>query len=310
MLVALVCGATVPAYAQQAPPPPAGADALASARQAWDAKQWDAAENFYKLALDRGGLAPSDTIDAYVHLGSARAILKRTALSRAAFRQAAAIDVHFHVPSDAGKRAATQATLAKRDEARVGSISLRAKFPTQVLPANQPFNVDATLDGKHNAIVARVGVDARDPETGKHYAHADVVARSSHFEVPGEYATPGATLLVRIDALDAHDNRLATREARVRIEAPPPPPTPPPAPAPVASTPAPAPTTVPGPIAATKPTPEPIPDRDKGKSGGFWSSPWPYVIGTVALAGAGAAVYLTVRPTDDVSVGSARVTAR
>jgi len=50
------------------------------------------AENFYKTALDRGGLSPAETIDAYVRLGSARAILKRTALARAAFRQAAAID--------------------------------------------------------------------------------------------------------------------------------------------------------------------------------------------------------------------------
>jgi len=56
-----------------------------------------------------------------------------------------------------------------------------------------------------------------------------------------------------------------------------------------------------------QPSPEPLhEERDKG-GGGFWSSPWPYVIGTVALAGAGAAAYFTLRPADDVSVGSARV---
>jgi len=51
-----------------------------------------------------------------------------------------------------------------------------------------------------------------------------------------------------------------------------------------------------------QPSPEPLhEERDKGEAAS--GRPWPYVIGTVALAGAGAAAYFTLRPADDVSVG-------
>jgi hypothetical protein len=68
------------------------------------------------------------------------------------------------------------------------------------------------------------------------------------------------------------------------------------------------------PLATTKPAApppkhEPIKKEDE-KSGGFWSTAWPYVLGGVALAAGGAAVYLGTRPTDDVTVGAARVTTR
>jgi hypothetical protein len=60
----------------------------------------------------------------------------------------------------------------------------------------------------------------------------------------------------------------------------------------------------------SKPIPEPKKDKDDSKKGGFWSSPWPYVIGGVALAAGGAAVYVATRPTDDVAVGGAAVRVR
>jgi hypothetical protein len=54
------------------------------------------------------------------------------------------------------------------------------------------------------------------------------------------------------------------------------------------------------------------PDADSGvrKGGGFWSSPWPYLIGGAALAGAGTAVYFGTRPTEQVSVGPIGVRTR
>jgi hypothetical protein len=290
-------------------------EVLANARAAWDAKSYDAAESFYKNALDRGGLSPSETVDCYAHLGAARAALRKNDLARAAFRQAARIDPRFRVPPDASRKATQIATMARRDEAKMGAIVLRAQVPTTVA-ANAPFNVDATLDAKHAAsVVARVGVDARDTVTGKHFIHSDVASSREHFEIPAEVAVSGATLVVRIDALDAHDNRLASREHRVQVEKAPEPPPPPAPPPPVAA--APAATGGPRlglfePVPATPAPREGDATKDKGssKGGGFWSSPWPYVIGGLALAAGGVTVYVMTRPTDDVSVGSARVQTR
>jgi hypothetical protein len=123
--------------------------------------------------------------------------------------------------------------------------------------------------------------------------------------------------VVHVDALDAHDNRLATREQRVQVEGMPAPPPPPP---PLAAV---APITIFGPSSSSSgsssgsgltfqgsfPGSGEAPDRDKGH-GGFWSSPWTYLLGGVALAGAGVAVYFAARPTEDVSIASARVNAR
>jgi hypothetical protein len=51
-------------------------------------------------------------------------------------------------------------------------------------------------------------------------------------------------------------------------------------------------------------------DTGARKGGGFWSSPWPYVIGGVALAGAGTAVYFGTRPSEQVAVGAPTVRAK
>ena len=187
-------------------------------RAAWDQKHFGAAELSYKSALDHGGLAPPDTLDAYVHLGAARARLGKKELARAAFRQAALIDRHFKTPPEAGKRATAIAALARRDEAKLGSIVLNATIP-QSVPAGESFSIDATLDPKHAAVTAKVGASARDPLSGKHWETTDVSAPSVHFEIPASVTLPGATLIVRIDALDPHDNRLASREQRVQVEA-------------------------------------------------------------------------------------------
>jgi hypothetical protein len=337
----LACGRVTAASAQALPavqPAAAGAEALVNARAAWDKGAYDAAETFYKSALERGGLSPTEVVDGYVHLGAARAVLKRAELSRAAFRQAARLDLHFRVPPEAGRRAAQIAALAKRDEARLGSIVFRAQVPSTAA-SGASFKVTATLDAKHAAsVVARVGVDARDVATGKQWSHDGVAATRSTFEIPAEVVTPGAVLLVRLDALDAHDNRLASREQRVQVEGSPPPPAPPAATVAVTSPPS-------SPSSASQTASsasassgggepgkpalglfEPIPpesatrrsrsaadsdrDRPPGGGGGFWSSPWPYVIGGAALAAGGATVYLVTRPTDNVSVGSAQVQPR
>ena len=49
-------------------------------------------------------------------------------------------------------------------------------------------------------------------------------------------------------------------------------------------------------------------DTEK-KGGGFFSTPWPYLIGGVALAGGGAALYIMSRPGDAVTVTQVNVQA-
>jgi hypothetical protein len=284
--------------------PAAGADALASARIAWQDKHFAAAELSYKSALEHGGLAAADTLDAYVHLGAARAALGKKELARVAFRQAALIDRHFKLPSGASKRATTIAALARKDEAKLGSITLSATIP-QSVPAGESFQIDATLDRKHAALTATVGAEAGDPLSGKHWETSEVAAPGMHFEVPADVASPGATLIVRVDALDPHNNRLATREQRVRVEAPAPPPVAIDLPKPV-MTPAPPPA-----ISFNADVPPARPALREGeKHGGFFSSPWFYIVGGAVLAAGGAFAYYELRPSDDVSLGGARVVTR
>jgi hypothetical protein len=287
--------------------PAAGADALATARAAWEKKHFAAAELSYKSALDHGGLAPADTLDAYIHLGAARARLGKKELARAAFRQAALIDRHFKTPPEAGKRAATIAALARRDEAKLGSIMLGATIPPSVA-ANEAFGVTTTLDSKHAALTAKVSVEASDPLSGKHWETSDVASAEMRFDVPASVATPGANLIVRVDALDPHNNRLASREQRVRVEALPAPPpavtelvpakTAPPPPTPPAAA------TFTADLGGNKPA------KEGQKHGGILSSPWFYVVGGAVLAAGGAFAFYELRPSENVSLGSAQVVTR
>jgi hypothetical protein len=148
-----------------------------------------------------------------------------------------------------------------------------------------------------------VGVDARDSLSGKHWATTDVAAAQMHFDLPASVTLPGATLVVRVDALDPHDNRLASREQRVQV-------------APLES---PAMADLPAkPISPATPAAltfktdvggGPVKDSTE-KHHGVLSSPWFYVIGGVVLAAGGAFAYYELRPSDDVSLGGARVVAR
>jgi hypothetical protein len=287
--------------------PAAGADALAAARAAWERKHFAAAELSYKSALDHGGLAPADTLDAYVHLGAARARLGKKELARVAFRQAALIDRHFKTPPEAGKRAAAIAALARRDEAKVGSIALNATIPPSVA-AGESFGVTTTLDSKHAALTAKVSIETSDPLSGKHWETSDVASAEMRFDVPANVVTPGANLIVRVDALDPHNNRLATREQRVRVEALPAPP-----PAVTELVPAKTGAPPPAPPAAatfTADLGESKPAKEGQKHGGILSSPWFYVVGGAVLAAGGAFAFYELRPSENVSLGSAQVVTR
>ncbi len=300
MLAALLVTAAAPARADTAA---AGGETLGRAREAWDKGDFDSSEPLYKEALDRGGLTAKEALDCYVHVGAARAVMGRKRDALVAFRRAALIDPRFVVPSEAGKRAVQLANQARREEAKIGPFHLKTDVPETVAAA-KPFRVGASMDATHAALITKIGVFARDPGSDKTFEKSDVAATSMAWELPATIAIANATLTVRVDGLDAHDNRLVSVEKRVRVG--------PGAPEPIAAAPVPTPKTVPGPSAATQPLPKEV-DTDKGekkKGAGFWATPWPYVIGGVALAAGGAAVYLGTRPTDDVSVGAASVRVR
>lgn len=279
------------AFAQDA----AGGPALRQARAAWERGALDTAEPLYKEAIEKGGLAPDELLEGYVRLGSIRASRGKKEASIAAFRAASILDADFAVPSEAGPKGGAFAAQAKKDTAKIGSIELTMTAPKEGA-AGKPIAFTVKLDSRHIAVVKRLKVTARDGTSGKSWEDEAAAAETADFEVPSDVTLPGANVLVRVDALDGRANRLASAEQRVRIPE--------------------------GAgkkgddddddvvAVATKPKRKPGADDGPRKGGGFWSTPWPYVIGGVALAGAGAAVYFGTRPSEEVSVGPVNVGTR
>lgn len=286
---------------------PAGAPMLKQARAAWDRGSHEAAEPLYRDALEKGGLAPSEVLEGYIRLGAIRASLGKKDSALAAFRAASVLDSNFTVPSEAGTKGRKIAEKAKKDTAKIGTIQFTAQVPRDVA-AGKSFKVSATIDRSHLRMLKRIALLAKDIREGA--TTKDVVLEATpdesvEFEVPADLTTPGATISVRVDALDAHDNRLASSEERVRVSDS--------QPAAVAVAPSAAsakPSTARPESGGANPmmeTPPPVGDHGVRTGGSFWSSPWPYIIGGIALAGTGAAVYFGTRPSDNVTVGSAGV---
>jgi hypothetical protein len=232
----------------------------------------------------------SDLLDAYVRLGSSLTVLGKKAAALSAFKAAALIDPHFVLPPEAGKRAAVIADRARRTEARIGPIALGANIPGEVA-SGEPAPVDATLDAAHTAVAAKVAIVARDSSSGRSYADAQDPATTVHFSLPASLTLPSATLYVRVDALDAHQNRLASVEGKSHVRGA--------AVAPAAMALA--------PIAPLGSADASKGDSDTNHKSGFWSTAWPYVIGGVALAAGGAAIYFSTRSSPDVNLGAVRV---
>lgn len=279
----LVLGATAgDAWATEPAP---GAPALERARGAWDRGALKTAEPLYREALEKGGLSPSEVLEGYVRLGSIRAVLGKKTSAVAAFRAASVLDADFAVPKRAGRKGAALAEQAKRDTEKIGSLQLALEAPKEA-ETGKPFTVKATLDKAHLPIVSRIGLHAKDGTTGKEVSFDAETGETVDLEIGPDLTLPGASIVVRVDALDKSKNRLASVEERVRV------PDAQPVAAPVA-----------GVTEPTRAAPQPGGDSGVRRGGGFWSSPWPYVIGGIALAGAGAAIFIGTRPVDTVSVG-------
>lgn len=283
-----------------------GAAALRQARAAWESRNLETAEPLYKEALEKGGLAPQEVLEGYVRLGAIRAALGKKESAVNAFRAASILDEKFSVPSEAGSRGNALAEKAKRDTAKIGSIQLSLQVPKEAREG-KPFKVTATLDRPHLPIVNKISLQAKDGTTGKEITLDAKPEESVEFEVGGDITLPGASILVHIDALDGHQNRLASAEERVRV--------------PESKEAGGAAAKDSGSkdkdkegssssISASLSNKPPAADQGARRGGGFWSSPWPYVIGGIALAGAGAAVYFGTRPSENVSVGPVGVNSK
>jgi hypothetical protein len=282
---------TGPVYAQTSTPSPtAGEVALQRARQAWEAGDFDLVPGLCQRALEAGGLKRDDVVEVYVRMGSALAVGKKKHQALAALRQAALLEPTFSVPAEAGKRAVAMAEEARKEQRRVGSLTVSAQAPEEV-PPGAAVPVDVALSPIRSTPVDSVAFIVRDPLTGHSFQQDSPVDAHLHFEVPLRLTLPEASLLVTVLAHDAHANELASTERHVRVGK-----------APVVVTPSPALAAL-GPVHAPRKKESP----PAKPSGGFWDTAWPYIIGGTALLAGGIALSFATRPSDDVNVGAARL---
>jgi hypothetical protein len=270
-------------YAQQ--PPSRGKGALDRANGAWNRGEFDIAETLYHEAIEQGGLPRGDTLDVYVHLGATRAVLGKKDAALVAFRQAALIDPEFKPPAEAGKKAAQMAEQAKKQQlSNLGRIELHANFPKRV-PAGKTFDVPVKMDPAFSTVLSKVAISVTDRLSDRTYTSDQPAGPEMSFMVPAKLVTGETSLAVRLVGLDGRDNELVAAEGRVAIEG---------GKATAAS--------------AAASGGASVHPPDKGPSKGFWATPWPYVLGGVALAaGGGALYYFVLRPADHIQVNQVRV---
>jgi hypothetical protein len=260
------------------------------ASTAWEAAELSRAAELYEEALKRGGLEPADVLVAYARIGTVRAATNNRVAASAAFRVAAALNPTFELPSEAGPKAEALYKKARADAQQLGGkLQLKAEVPTQGV-AGAEFVVVAHVPEAFVPLIVDIGISVYDPSlmtSVKPWSTKKPAATQVRFEVPGRVVLAGASLLVRVDALDGYGNSWVSEQSRVRVQA-----------------------RNDDAYASFGPTDDPFRDdtpkkkpSEKSKGHGFWGSPWPWVIGSAVLVG-GAAGYLMTRPTNDVTVSA------
>jgi hypothetical protein len=170
----------------------------------------------------------------------------------------------------------------------VGALALTAQVPDEV-PSGASFAVEVTLAPGHSFLVDSVGLVVRDSLAKREYQQDSPPDANLHFDVPMRMTLPDASLVLRVQAFDAHNNELISSEKHIHVMKP--------VVAPSAA------------LAALGPV-RPARGKDHAhdaSSGGFWNTAWPYILGGATLAAGGVAVYFASRPTDEVHVGAASV---
>lgn len=262
---------------------------LIQAAKAWEEAELNKAADLYQKALEAGDLYPADVLVAYARIGTVLAAMgdRNAALSK--FRVAAALDPTFELPSEAGPKAKAVYKQARQDaERQGGKLEITAEVPTQSASGAE-FVVVARLAEAFAPLVVDIGITVQDPSistsTVKPWSTKKPAETQVEFEVPGKVVMAGANLLVRVDALDGYGNRWASTQARVKVEG-------------QASG-----------YGAIDPN-DPFFDdgekdtkKKKEEDGGFWASPWPWVIGGAIIVG-GTAAYFMTRPGDEVTVSA------
>ncbi len=259
---------------------------LMRAQKAWEEAELTRAADLYEQALKEGGLYPADVLVAYARIGTVRAAMNQRNGALSAFRVAASLDPGFELPSEAGPKAKALYKQARADAAQQGGkLEVTAEVPTQGA-AGKTFLVTAHVPEAFVPLVVDVGITVSDPSVSstsvKPWSEKKPVAPEVQFEVPGKAVVPGANLLVRVDVLDGHGNRWASTQSRVKVDA---------RKRPLET------------MDAGAMVPGDDENTTKSKSGGFWHSPWPWVIGGAVVAG-GVATYFMTRPTSDVTVSA------
>ena len=266
-----------------------GGGVLGRANTAWGRGEFDVAEALYHEALEQGGLSRSDTLKAYVYMACARAVQGKREQALSAFRQAVLIDPRFTLPPEAGKKALALGEQVRAKEGKVGPFVMAAEIPSHA-DSGSSFSVRLSMDASRAALLTRVGLTVTDGLGTSPYEYEQDVPPNDgdapvkmKFDVPAKMAMPGSELKIKLAGLDPHNNELVTAEGHTTI----------------------------GGTAAVASSGDALPHKneepEKKKGGGFWSSPVPYVLAGLAVAGAGVGVYFATRPGDQVSLAAVKV---
>jgi hypothetical protein len=192
-----------------------GSAVLVRAQAAWDTGDYDVAISLYSEALSRGGMSPEQTLDCYVHRGAGLVVLGHERDALTAFRYAALLNPRFTMPAEAGRKAVRVAIQARREQHQ-GPIPLAVTVPDNV-PIGQSFKVSASLDAQYTTYVTKVRVVAKDVTSNQPFVEDAPPTENISFDVPATLVVANHKLVVRFDALDAHDNRLVSVEKQVAV---------------------------------------------------------------------------------------------
>lgn len=280
----LSCAYARPAAAQPnggpSTPGTTSSPAFEAANAAWERGAQAEAGASYEKAIETGGLGPVEVVIAYTRVGLTRAAAGKRDLALSAFRTASTIDPAFELPPDASPRAKPLYEQARKEAASRARLAAKVSAPDRVAQG-KVFVVKTEVSDEAAAYIDKVEVEVVDTLAKKSCQTTNQpVAESLSFEVAAKCATAGTTLVAQVRLLDAKGNRWVTQDVRIAVAA----------------------AEVEKKSALGAPVDEDAPPKKESK--GFFSTPWPYVIGGGLLVAGGVSTFLLVRGNDRTTVGA------